>query len=138
MGYKLAISDYTAYESLINVWGKRAEEIIAALKLYEWKSVTIQVLRLASILHGLYHDEKIENIRDGDKIIGATAILEAGLVFTRNHKDFPSPFFIPKKFMILPIQHNRYLEHMDLALYEPNIDLSLEGSTKKTTLINSN
>jgi hypothetical protein len=55
--------------------------------------------------------------------IGATAILEKGLVLTRNHKDFPSPFFTPKKFMVLPIQHKRYTEHMDLALYEPNIEL---------------
>jgi predicted nucleic acid-binding protein len=70
LGYKLAISEYTTYESLINIWGKKAEETISALKRYEKrKEVTNQILRLAAILRGLYHDEKIENIGDGDIII---------------------------------------------------------------------
>ncbi len=122
-GYKLAISEYTTYEYLRGLWGKKAETAGAALRRYEAKVVSSQVLLLASLLDGLYHDEGINNLSDGDKIIAATAILENGFIFTRNHKDFPSPFFLPEKFMILPIHYHHYTQHMDLALYKPHIAL---------------
>src|SRR5437016_8344897 len=93
-GYKLAISDFTIYEYLRGLWGKEAEQVAEAIKRYETKIVSSQVLELASLLHGLYHDEGIDNLSDGDKIIAATAILENSFVLTRNHRDFPTPFFL--------------------------------------------
>ena len=122
-GYDLSISDFSSYEYLRGLWGKVAEQAAAAMKRYVTKEVSPQVLELASQLHGLYHDEGINNLSDGDKIIAATAVLENGLVFTRNHQDFPSPFFLPEQFMTLPIQYHHYTQHMDLALYKPNTGL---------------
>lgn len=124
-GFKLALSEFTVYENLHGLWGRRAEEAAKILRKYEWKVVSSQVLSLASILGGLYYDAGYDKdrIRDGDKIIASTALLETGLILTENHRDFPHPFFI--NYRDLPItyidgHHNRTI---DLALYKPNFTL---------------
>ncbi len=91
--YRLTISEYSVYENLQGLWGKQAEKAVELLKKYEWKVVSHIVLTLSAVLGGLYHDENRLDINDGDKMIGATAILEEGFILTENHSDFPPPFF---------------------------------------------
>jgi len=131
-GYRLAISEFTTYEYLKRLWGKKAEKSEEAISTYERKAVTREVLETASILDGLYYDEGLTNISDGDKIIAATAILEDGLILTANHKDFPNPFFITHEWRVLPIKNPRYTQHLYLALYKPNTQLiNLKVSDKE-------
>ena len=119
--YRLSISEFTLYENLHGLWGKRAINAAALLKKYERKVVSDKVLIFASLLGGLYFDEKYDGIDAGDKIIAATAILENGFVLTENHKDFPHPFFKTKQ--SIPLTYftaGRYRKTIDLAIYEPD------------------
>ena len=85
--YQLAISEFTVYENLRNIFGKKAKIALQVLKNYEWKNVTYLVLKMASMLSGLYHQEKVDYMSDGDKIIAATALNESIYVLTENHRD---------------------------------------------------
>ena len=130
--YRLAISEFTTYEYLRRLWGKKAKKAEEAISGYERKTVTREVLETASILDGLYYDEGLTNISDGDKIIAATAILEDGLILTANHKDFPNPFFTTHEWRILPIKYPRYTQHLYLAMYKANTQLiNLKVSDKE-------
>lgn len=124
-GFSLAISEYTVYENLHGLWGKKAIETSNILKQYEWKTVSANVLVLASLLGGLYYEAGYDRdrIRDGDKIITSTAILERGLILTNNHKDFPPPFLTTERSIPLTYNKGHYNTTIDLAIYKPSIEL---------------
>lgn len=133
--YRFAISEFSLYENLHGLWGKKAINAAKLLNSYERKVVSDKVLTTASLLGGLYHDEKFDNIDAGDKIIGATAILENGFVLTENHKDYPHPFFLTEK--SIPLRYlavGKYGKTIDLAIYKPDRDLigrRIEEAEKK-------
>ena len=123
-GYSLAISEITLFENLQGLWGKKAQKVADAVKGFEMKTISTKVLVLAAMLQGLYVQEKRNDVDCGDKIIAATAILESGLVLTENHKDFPSPYFIMKKYVpITYLIDGRTNKTIDLGLYKPNYSL---------------
>ena len=132
--YSLAISEFTLYENLHGIWGKKARQAAETLKSYEWKIVSNQVLTLASMLGGLYKDEQVDYMTPGDKIIAATTILEHGFVLTENHRDFPSPFFICKQFLPITYIANHHQRTIDLCLYEPNSPLIARRVNEKHKL----
>lgn len=122
--FRLAISEYSVYENLINLRSKKAAVAFDLLKSYEWKSVSTEVLIFASRLKSLYHIEKVDYMNDGDVIIGTTAFLEKGYVLTENHRDFPHPFFITEKSISLSYKlGDRVHKTLDLAIYKPQISL---------------
>lgn len=118
-GYNLAISEFSIYENQHGLWGKEAITALEYLKSYEAKSISVMVLLVASALGGLYHEEKLDGVDTGDKIIAATAILENGLILTENHKDYPSPFFVAEQLMPITFQFKSYQKTIDLGLYKP-------------------
>lgn len=122
-GLSLAISEFTYYENLHGLKGSDAKRAVGILKKYEWKQITNNVLTTAALFGGFYHDEKIDGIDHGDKIIAATAFLENGWILTENHKDFPNPFFILIKHF--PITYKKKGSHqtMDICLYRPHSKL---------------
>lgn len=122
-GFSLAISEFTIYENLQGLWGKQATEAVKVLQSYEQKSVSQAVLVLASMLQGLYHDERVDNVPDGDKLIAATCILENGYVLTRDHRDFPHPYFITERSIAITYKKGRVNTTLDLALYKPNMSV---------------
>lgn len=119
-GYRLALSQITVYENLCGLWGERVEPAMKVLRDFEWKEIPLNVLTLASLLAGLYNRTD-SNV--GDQIIAATAILEDGLVFTENHKDFPNPYFTQKEWYPLSYQKGSGRRTMDLILYQPQLSL---------------
>lgn len=119
----LCISEITLYESLHGLWGKKSEEVLLRLNTYKQKEVSSDILRFASLLGGLYHEEKIDGIDTGDKIIASTAILEKGFILTTNHKDFPHPFFLTEQSFALSYKVGHFIKTLDLALYKPNFSL---------------
>ena len=122
--YRLAISEFSLYENLNGLWGRRRSEAAKLLRTYERKVVSDTVLLIASLLGGLYHDENFEGIDAGDKIIAATSILENGFVLTENHKDFPHPFFLTERSIPLTyLTAGRYNKTIDLAIYRPDSNL---------------
>ncbi|HSW88607.1 MAG TPA: hypothetical protein VLG12_05600 [Candidatus Saccharimonadales bacterium] len=121
--YKLAISEFTVYENLHGLPGKKIREAVEVLNPLERKTVSSKVLLLSSMLGTLYHDENYDYIQAGDKIIASTTILEKGLVLTYNHRDFPPPFFLTKKSLSIEYKKKHYIQHLDLAIYEPNLNL---------------
>lgn len=122
-GFRVVISEFTVYENLQGLWGKRAIEASKILNSYESKAVSRDVLVVASFLQGLYREEGYENIDAGDKIIASTCILEDGLILTRNHKDFPHPFFITVRSIPLSYKIHHYKMTVDYSLYKPNLEL---------------
>ncbi len=124
-GYSLAISEISLFENLQGLWGKKVEQAAKTLALFEAKEVTAKVLLFASTLGGLYQNESdiYRYIETGDKIIASTAILENGEILTRNHKDFPSPFFNQHKWIPVEYKVNEFKRCMDLSLYKPNVPL---------------
>lgn len=123
-GYRLAISEFTLYENLHGLWGKRRSEAAKLLRIYERKVVSDKVLLVASLLGGVYHNENFEGIDAGDKIIAATAILENGFILTENHRDYPHPFFLTEKSISLTYTTaGRYNKTIDLAIYRPDRNL---------------
>lgn len=121
--YNLIISEISFYENLHGLWGSNASKADELLRTYQYKEVTREVLLIASMLGGLYHDEKYDGIEMGDKIIAATAVLEDGFVLTANHKDFPHPFFTTKQSFALSYKVGHTIKTLDIALYEPNLDI---------------
>lgn len=120
-GYSIVISQYSVFENLQGLWGNKAEEATALLAKFEQKIVSKEVLVLASILGGLYGRENdLKGISEGDKIIAATAMLTNALVLTRNHRDFPIPFFIQEEFFTLDYTDGNRKKLLDLGLYKPN------------------
>lgn len=130
----MVISDFTLYENLHGLWGKKAQQAAKILKSYERKVVSDRVLTLASMLGGLYKDEQVDYMSPGDKIIAATAILENGLVLTENHRDFPSPFFVGKRFIPISYKVGHHQRTIDLCLYEPNGSLIARRIEEKDKL----
>lgn len=92
-GYELAISEIVLVENLHGIYGIRNKKMYKHLSQFVKKIVSEDVLLFAAAISGLYKEEGSQDIRLGDKIIAATAFLEKGLILTRNHKDFPPPFF---------------------------------------------
>lgn len=129
--YTLAISEITIYENLYGLDGRKVEQAIKVLKTYEWKVISNDVLMLASILGGLYRDEKCEGPNAGDHIIAATTILENGLILTNNHRDFPHPFFITEKYIPVTFKHNHYFITRDITLYKPNFPILMRRINEK-------
>ena len=122
--YSLAISEFTLYENLHGLWGKRRSDAAKLLRIYERKVVSDKVLLIASLLGCLYHDENLEGIDVGDKIIAATAILENGFVLTENNKDFPHPFILTERSIPLTcLTAGKYSKTIDLAIYRPDHNL---------------
>lgn len=122
--YGLVISEFSVYENLHGLWGKRAVDASRLLRSYERKAVSDKVLLLASVLGGLYYVAKQDGPDDGDKIIAATAILEKGFIFTENHRDYPHPFFKTEKSIPLTyLTAGKYVKTIDLAIYKPDITL---------------
>lgn len=124
-GYLLAISEITLYENLHGLWGQQVEKAYELINSYESKVVSWKVLLFASMLGGLYHEEKRTDVDMGDKIIAATALLERGLVLTANHKDYPTPFFLTEKSFALTYKVGHYTKTLDLILYKPDSKLIL-------------
>jgi len=120
-GYSIVISQYSVFENLQGLWGNKAEEATALLAKFEQKIVSKEVLVLSSILGGLYGRENdLKDIADGDKIIAATAMLTNAVVLTRNHRDFPIPFFIQENFYDIIYVDGDRKKLLDLGLYKPN------------------
>jgi predicted nucleic acid-binding protein len=130
-GFGLAISEITLVENLHGLWGDKEDKAFNLLLLYEWKRITQSVLTWAAWLGGLYHDEKIDGIDIGDKIIAATAVVETGFILTANHKDYPHPFFVTEKAFALPYKVGHFTKTIDVVLYKPNLELIMRRYTEK-------
>ncbi|MEK7571998.1 MAG: PIN domain-containing protein [Patescibacteria group bacterium] len=128
----LTISEITVYEYLHGLFGSKRKKALAVLSTYEKKIVSARVLLFASILGGLYHDEKIDGIEMGDKLIAATAITENGYILTANHKDYPHPFFVTEESFALPYQVGHYKKTLDIVLYKPNLALLVRRLEEKS------
>ncbi len=122
--YNLTISSFTVYEMFHGLWGKKAIVIKELLKQYKWHQVSDNTLLVASGVGGLYHEENVDYMSPGDKIIAATAILEKGFVLTENHRDFPHPFFLTEQSIpVIYMTNAKFQKTIDLALYKPDIVL---------------
>lgn len=120
--YQLGISEITIYENLQGLWGKKALGASSLFEKFESKIVSREVLVLASRLGGLYGQE-YKHIETGDKIIGATAILENGYVLTSNHRDFPGPYWSEKFWLPISFKSGNHTMCTDISLYKPNTQL---------------
>lgn len=122
-GFQLAVSEYTVFENLHGLWGKKADEAVSFLALFQRFAITSPILTVAAALGGLYHDEGIDMVSAGDKILAATALLENGLILTGNHRDFMPPFFHTVQSLPLAYTKQHYTQHLDLAVYALNTSL---------------
>lgn len=129
--YTLVVSEISLYEHMQGLWGAKAQKAFALLNIYEWKSVTTIVLLWATYLGGLYHDEKIDGVDTGDKIIAATAVSENGFILTSNHKDYPHPFFVTEKAFALSYSIGKFSKTLDVVLYKPNLSLLVRRLDEK-------
>lgn len=123
--FRLAISEITVFENLHGLWGNKATKAVSILRGFEWKEVSTNVLTLSSIMGGLYKEESnsLSSCSVPDKIIASTAILLKGFVLTRNHSDFPAPFFIQDEWAPISFRKSHYIQTYDLGLYKPNYTL---------------
>jgi hypothetical protein len=131
-GYTLAISHINYLEHMHGLFGEKAQKSYNLLLSYAWFSTKIEVFAWASWLGGFYHDEKLDGIDVGDKIIAATAILEDGSILTANHKDYPHPFFVTEKSYALPYQVGHFTKTLDVVLYKPNFELLVRRFEEKS------
>lgn len=123
-GYELAISEIVIAENLHGLYGKQYEKAYAHLSKFIKKVVAENVLLSAARIGGLYKEEGFQDIKIGDKIIAATAFLEKGFVLTRNHKDYPPPFFEPVSWFPVTFKINgKHQSTIDVCLYEPRYEL---------------
>ncbi len=110
-GFGFAISDITIYELLKGANVKNEAEMLRILNIFQRYYLTDNVLIASGQLETIYKIEGIEQkqIEDGDKFIGATAILTGSLILTANSRDFPSPYFheLERKPLIYIEKRNR-------------------------------
>jgi predicted nucleic acid-binding protein len=95
LGYGLAISDITFLEIINGTSVETEIKMLRALEGLERFYVKKEVLVAAAHLGGLYKESKLPLDQFGmaDQIIAATAILHNCIIFTKNGRDFPVPFF---------------------------------------------
>jgi len=126
--YILAISSFCIFELLDGCPTKEKEaklfQTIEALVRFE---VSAEVLLTTARLSTLYRNEKAEyaHIQDGDKIIGATALLTESLILTANMRDFPRPFFVEEKITHIIYKEGRRERVLSFYLLKPDIEVIL-------------
>lgn len=131
-GFEIAISEVTLLENLHGLYGKRNKKAYEYVSKFIKRAVSEEVFLSAAEIGGLYSDEGYKDIGIGDKIIAATAFLEKGFILTRNHKDFPAPFFEPIEWIPVSFQvSGRYKNTIDLCLYAPRFKLILRRIEEK-------
>lgn len=110
-GFGFAISDVTIYELLKGANIKNEAEMLRILNIFQRYYLTDNVLIASAQLETIYKIEGIEQkqIEDGDKFVGATAILTGSLILTANSRDFPSPYFqeLERRALIYTEKRNR-------------------------------
>lgn len=92
-GYGVAISDYTYFELINGSSIEKEEKLFSAIEGGKRYYVMRGVLIAAGRLGCWFDDHKIQGVDNGDKIIGATALLNQAIVLTANGRHFPQPFF---------------------------------------------
>lgn len=92
-GFGLGISDYSFFELVDGANTNREKACLDSIGNMQRFFVSQEVLIAAGHLGTLYNEEGYNINDDGDKIIGATAILTNSLVYTFNGTDYPRPFF---------------------------------------------
>lgn len=110
-GFGFAISDITIYELLKGANVKNEAEMLRILNIFQRYYLTDNVLIASAQLETIYKIENIEpkQIENGDKFIGATAILTGSLILTSNSRDFPWPYFqeLERKPLVYNEKRNR-------------------------------
>lgn len=103
-GNKFYFSDFSTYELFSCCPRSKEKRLSAIWKNFSRFTVDPKVVRFAAELATAYNVVKlpITSISDGDKIIGATAILTDSVVFTANGNDFPRPFFEERRTEDIP------------------------------------
>jgi predicted nucleic acid-binding protein len=95
-GYGLAMSQYSLIELVDNASVETEQRRINAIKGVKHFKVKQSTLIAAGHLGSLYKEDGMEEKQQperGDKIIGATAVLNNCVIYTTNGKDFPPPYF---------------------------------------------
>jgi predicted nucleic acid-binding protein len=94
-GLEIALSEYTFFEFLDGANVKKEYGLNRLVGNFNIFGVDRNVLAAAAHLGTYYkdHDDELKKIGPGDKIIGATAILNQCILLTANGRDFPEPFF---------------------------------------------
>jgi hypothetical protein len=126
MGYGLCLSNYTIFELLDTATYEeevKAMNTITGLKQFKMNQ---SVLIAAGHLGWLYKEDGLDNGKQpesGDKIIGATSVLNNTLIFTTNGRDFPIPFFKVISTPLLRYTKSKKNVYIPSYFLEPNIEV---------------
>lgn len=134
-GYRIAISDFTLYESIDGSSLKNEQERMKTLTGIPRFYVTKNVFITAAHLGCLYKGDNHEMNDIGDKIIGATSILYNAVIYTANSRDYPRPFFdeIGKRYL----KYKKSGQEVVLPVYfiRPDIQLITSKYLERTKLV---
>lgn len=125
-GGELAVSYYTAYETLRGATRQIEQKRRETLNKFRKYELSPKVIIWAALLNGLYREHKIEaGIDIGDEIIAATSINSNIPIITTNGQHFPRPFFDGGKQIITYVKHSRRDKIMALYVLKPDTGLIL-------------
>lgn len=121
--FGFAISDITIYELLRGAYVNKKKDMLSVLSLFPRYFITEKVLVASAELETLYNLDKTPKADDGDKFIGATAILTGSLILTANSRDYPTPFFIEQERKIISYLYNGRNKSIPICLLSPDINV---------------
>jgi predicted nucleic acid-binding protein len=122
-GARLYFSDFSTYELFSGCNSQKKQKLLEIWNKFPRFSVWLTVTKLAAELSTIYQENvnHYDSISDGDKIIGAQAIISKSFVITSDANDFPRPFFNECTSENIQYQ-NKKRKILTLAIYvlEPN------------------
>ena len=129
------ISDFTCFELLRGANLKSEAVAFPIINVVVRLFVSTTVLYASARLETLYKMEGIqpESIDIGDKIIGATALLNSALVLTANGRDFPIPYFIEIERKIIEFKDkNKRTKCIPISLLKPDYEILVKRFNERT------
>jgi predicted nucleic acid-binding protein len=124
LGYGLAFSEITFLEIINGTSVETEIKMMGVLEGLESFYVRKDTLIAAAHLGGLYKDSKLPLDQFGvaDQIIAATAILHNCIIFTKNGRDFPVPFFKELDRRMIEYTSKDYPVCVPTYFLEPQLD----------------
>lgn len=123
IGYALAISDITFFELLNGTTVPTEQKMILALSGVDRFYVKKDILVAAAHLGALYkaHDLQLDQFGLADQVIAATSVIRNCIIFTKNGRDFPQPFFKELDRRMLEYKSKEYPVCVPVYFMEPQL-----------------
>jgi predicted nucleic acid-binding protein len=133
LGYGIAISDITFLEIINGTSVSTEQKMLQTLNGVERFYIKKDILIAAARLGGLYKDHgfRLDQFGIADQIIAATSVMRNCIIFTKNGRDFPQPFFKELDRRMIEYTNKEYPVCVPTYFMQPQLEYIGEYHTKR-------